>query len=85
MTPTQVKLAALAQKHPPLSEDEPARAISRLSQMLLFYDKKSIKAPEGQVLMFKGFIDSLTFAIDIINDYRKMTRELAELTQEDKQ
>lgn len=82
MTQPQAELEKLAKSHPVPSDDKLNKRIDKLERMRHFYEQKLPDAPEKQSLMFKSFIASLIYAITIIKMYRKLTRRLAELTEE---
>lgn len=83
MDDTRQQVRDLVKSYPVLSEEKLERRIDRLKRMQHFYEIKAPDAPEGQSLMFAGFISALAYAMTIIAMYRKLTQQLAEIAKED--
>jgi hypothetical protein len=60
----------------PLPEEDLYRCIASLNQMASFYETKRKLAPEKQAIMFKGFVESIEFALQVIMLYRESIKEV---------
>lgn len=81
--PLPDEIKRLAEAFPEPSEDKMNRRMGRLQRMANFYEEKIPVAPPKQSLMFTTFVSALLYAMDIIRNYQKLTRQLAELAERD--
>lgn len=82
MDDLQAKINELARQHQVPAEQKLARRLDRMTRMTSFYESKIPDAPEKQANMFKGFVSSLLYAMTMIKMYRKLTKALQELAEE---
>lgn len=85
MDDIQSKINELARQHQVPSDLKMERRLSRMDRMVKFYEAKIPDAQEHQANMFKGFVSSLLYAVTMIKMYRKLTKALHELAQEEEQ
>ena len=85
MDELQAKINDLARQHQVPAEIKLERRLDRMDRMTKFYESKieSPDIPEKQANMFKGFVSSLLYAVTMIKMYRKLTKALQELAQEE--
>lgn len=82
MTQLQADLKALAKSHPVPNEPKLNRRLERMARMAKFYEEKIPDAPEKQANMFTGFVAALLYSMTMIKMYRKLTKRLAELAED---
>lgn len=82
-TMTQTPLDELTKEYPPPQSDKADRRLHRLERMTNFYIDKAEVAPEKQATMFQGFVSALRYAMTTMKMYRKLTRRIKELAEEE--
>lgn len=65
------------------NEDFLRRRIDRIERIKGFYKSKITEAPTKQASMFIGFVSALTYAGSVLRMYRKLTTQLAGLSEKD--
>ena len=81
MTQTQAKIERLTQVYCVLTDKKLENRVKKLEQMRMFYESKIPECDERRAELFKGFVDSLSYAITVISMHRTLTIEISELAQ----
>lgn len=79
---TQHQVKELAKSYPPPQADKLEKRLGQIERMSGFYRDKIQTAPEKQSIMFKGFVGALLYASDMIKMYRRLTKKLEKLAED---
>lgn len=82
MTQPQAEIAALAKKYQQTSVNKYDKSLKGLHKMKDFYRDKYPEAPEFQSTLFRGYVITLEYAIEVIENYDKLTQKLAQIVRE---
>lgn len=85
MSELSEKIIELARQHQVPAELKLERRMDRMNRMTKFYESKieTPDIPEKQANMFKGFVSSLLYAMTMIKMYRKLTKALQDIAEEE--
>lgn len=78
----QHQVKELAKSYPPPQADKLEKRLGQIERMSGFYRDKIPTAPEKQSIMFKGFVGALLYASDMIKMYRRLTKKLEKLAED---